>query len=436
MPRRRKTNYELSRSQVETPSDVVKLFWSLFGRYRTRVSSVLDVGAGDARFAIGGKYKSYLGIEIDNSRSAVSNLPKNAELKYQCAFDNKDEGFSACIGNPPYVRHHDLDPIWRDKISDSISSESDVALNRKCNLYIYFMFLSLFKTSRNGICAFIVPFEWLSRPSAAPLRDFIKKNDWKVDAYRFESKIFEGVDTTASISIIDKRDKSGMWSFFSVDDQGNSNSASQVTGSRRRVIEYQDRGAIWAMRGMSPGTQKVFTLSEGERIHAGLRKSDVYPCVTSLKFLPQNISTLTSKVFEKRFIDAGQKCWLVKCDTDPLTSRVSDYLNHVPEELRDTATCNNRDVWYKFSRSRTPEILVSSGFVGSSPKTVINSIGASAIGAVHGVYDVPNGKLRPLQSYLATTKFADRIVSHSGRLRKLEVKQLNAILKEFLLKAA
>jgi predicted RNA methylase len=68
MPRR-KTAYELSHSQVDTPQDVVSLFWKIAHRYRERFTDVLDLGAGDGRFAIGGSYKQYVGLEIDKRRA-------------------------------------------------------------------------------------------------------------------------------------------------------------------------------------------------------------------------------------------------------------------------------------------------------------------------------------------------------------------------------
>lgn len=431
MPRSRKTYYELARSQVNTPPDVVEAFWSIVRKYRSHVSSVVDLGAGDGRFAVGGNFGTYLGIEIDSTREVLTNLPAKASVINDCAFRHPDNGFSACIGNPPYVRHHDLEPSWRDQIAKTLSRLSGFELNRKCNLYVYFLFLSLFKTTDRGLVASIVPYEWLSRPSSKPLRDYIDKNRWQVDVYRFEQPVFDGVDTTASISIVDKRAKTGLWKYFSIDNHGKVSRSSSVTGTNRKLIDYDSRGDLWAMRGMSPGTQKVFTLTEGERVHAGLTRHDVYPCITSLKYLPAEIKNLSQRVFVKRFVNTGNKCWLIKSDRPRISDRLQLYLDSIPQAIRDTSTCNDRDPWYRYTLFPAPDILVSSGFVGNSPKTIINSASAHNVGGVYGVYDVPDGTSRKLQHHLANTNFAARIVAHSRRLRKLEVRQLNAILKEY-----
>ena len=59
------STYELARSQVRTPTEVVRRFWQITNTYRPLFPDVLDLGAGDGRFSIGGNYERYTGIEID-----------------------------------------------------------------------------------------------------------------------------------------------------------------------------------------------------------------------------------------------------------------------------------------------------------------------------------------------------------------------------------
>ena len=75
------------------------------------------MGAGDARFSSGGHFSHYHGVEIDEdvARSAV--LPKNATLQSICAFLHSGANYDACIGNPPYVRHHDIESPWKEEIN-------------------------------------------------------------------------------------------------------------------------------------------------------------------------------------------------------------------------------------------------------------------------------------------------------------------------------
>jgi len=431
--RKSKSAYELASSQVDTPRDVVSLFWEITHKYRLHFSNILDLGAGDGRFAFGGKFTQYEGIEIDPPRWATIQLPKKASILQGCAFQHRGNGYDACIGNPPYVRHHDLDELWRDRIATRLSKSAGVNINRKCNLYVYFLFLALIKAKRDGLVSTLVPYEWVSRPSANPLREYIKRNSWHVDIYRFSEPVFDDVLTTCSITIIDKRNRDGKWNYFQIDESGNFSELNQMTGSRHNILPYQKRGKIWAMRGMSPGTQKVFTLTEGERIHAGLRLTDVLPCVTSLRHIPKFLSRLTWKTFKRHFVDAGAKCWLIKSHSNSISPRLRVYLDNVPKTQRDTWTCNSRPSWFIYPLAKAPCLLISTGFTAFGPKILVNSIKAHAVGSICGVYSNDGIAWSQLQKYLQRIDFEKRVVPHSNQLKKIEIRQLNAVLNKYWL---
>lgn len=429
--REHKTAYELARSQVVTPLPIVRLLWDVTHRYRSRLSRVLDLGAGDGRFAIGGRYESYEGVEIDRSKAPTPALPGNADLRYACAFDHAGTGYTACVGNPPYVRHHDLEEGWRDAVARRLREETGLTINRKCNLYVYFMFLALLKTADDGLVSLLVPYEWVSRPSAEPLRRFISRNGWHVDAYRFSGSVFSGVLTTVSLSVIDKRNRDGQWRYGRVNSQGAISDEDRVTGSASDILPYEGRGRLYAMRGMSPGTQKVFTLTEGERIHAGLRHDDVFPCVTSLRDVPRNLRVLTPAAFRKRFIEAGARCWLIRSHTEDLSPRLQAYLASVPQERRNTWTCASRDPWYRYPLFDAPGLVVSAGFTSFGPKALVNAVSARTVGAACGVYADRDCCWSRVRDFLAGVNFEKRVVSHAKQLKKVEVRQLNAVLNRF-----
>ena len=201
MVARRKTAYELSESQVSTPSRVVSLFWRLARRERKDLGTVLDMGAGDCCFARGGSFRRYVGVEIDRKRSASATLPANGTLVHGCAFKHSGKDYDACIGNPPYVRHHDIESPWKEDTVSGIDEALGVTLHRNCNLYVYFLCLGLLKTHAKGLVALVIPYEWVSRPSASRLRAYIRKKKWNVSVYRFQESIFEDVMTTASVTL-------------------------------------------------------------------------------------------------------------------------------------------------------------------------------------------------------------------------------------------
>lgn len=428
---RPRTAYELSQSQVTTPDAVVSLFWRIAASHRQRLGKILDMGAGDCRFAKGGQFDEYVGVEIDKNRAKSAMPPVNGVLLNGCAFQHKGDNYAACVGNPPYVRHHDIRSPWKEKTLARLEKEMGVSLNKHCNLYIYFLCLALLKSQDDGFVALIIPYEWVSRPSAKAVREFIRKQLWDVSVYRFQVPIFDGVMTTASISIVDKSQRNGQWVYHDIKPDHSIVKRRSVTGGRHSVLEYSKRGTLWGLRGLSPGSQQVFTLTEGQRVHLGLSKRDVVPCVTSLRYVPPELRVLSQASFQKYYVRAGAKCWLIRSYREKRSVALSGYLDAVPSKKRQTYTCKNQSPWFNFRPHPIPQVLFSSGFTKFGPKVLLNSIQARTVGSVWGIHSKENLPLRRLQKYLLKINFEKRVVGHSHQLKKIEVRQLNGILNSF-----
>lgn len=427
----------LDRCQVDTPAEVVEAVWRHIAERRRQVGKVVDFGAGDGRFASFGQYKTYIGYEIDLDRCRESKLPRRATLVNRCAFTDWIEDADVCLGNPPYVRNQDLPEGWRERAASVILERTGVAISGLANAWQYFALLALASTKRDGLVALVIPFEWVSRPSARALRGYIERNKWYVATHRLCDETFQGVLTTSSVTVIDKAESSGRWDYFEEGHDGEYRELVSPSGTKAGVLDYTKRSAkadlvAYVKRGLSPGTQEVLTLTEGERVHCGLRVNlDVVPCVTSLRSLTSDCLMLTDTIFRNRFRDNGRKCWLVRTDRPPST-RLQAYLDSVPEAKRETNTCLLRDEWWKFKMPEQPSVIVASGFRGMRPKAVVNKIGASAVGAVFGVYGLSASRAKSLAGYLASIDLRGRIVMHSNGLRKLEPRQLYSLISEFI----
>ena len=424
----------LDRCQVDTPEDVVKRVWRELSARRTALPKVVDFGAGDGRFARYGAFGSYVGIEIDGWRCMKANLPRNARLIHSCVFNFVVDDADACVGNPPYVRNQDLPIGWRQSATLKLLDRCGVALSGLANAWQYFFLLSLISVKADGIVALVIPYEWVSRPSAKAIRDYIKKQGWAVNVYRLLDESFDRVLTTSSITIVDKADRLGTWSYFQQQADGSFIPCTSVTTGSGSLVKYYKRGRednlmVRAKRGLSPGTQKILTLSDAERARLGLQvKKDVVPCVTTLKHLPTVETHLDKATFEKFYVKAGKKCWLLQTDGKPST-RLQAYLDSVPLSARDTATCNSRDDWWRFTMPEIPDVLVATGFHGSHTKAVVNSFSVCAVGSVAGIYGLKRTEKLEFAQRLGRKRVGDRVVSHSHGLRKLEINQLNSIIQ-------
>ena len=427
-------NY-LARCQVATPLPLVKWVWERTCQGRTvPFRSVLDLGCGDARFALYGAYERYTGVEIDEDNELSSNLPVKAQVLYGCALMMSLQGYDLCIGNPPYVRHHDMDQEWQRGVAGAISELIKMPVDLRANAYLYFMAKALVSTREDGLVALVVPFEWVARPSAEWLRRFIGANRWSVSVYRLPDGIFPRVLTTASLTIIDKSRGDGQWDYYDVTKDFSARKVDGPTCTMHKTLAYSRRNDIlYAQRGLSPGSQKIFCLTEGERLYYSLQVGrDVCPCVTSLRNLPSDFKILSSGRFWEYYVSRGARCWLIRSDKESLSKELKAYLDSVDPEKRDTATCRKRAVWYRYKRPDPARLIFSTGFVNRGPQVLENRIGAVHLGSVGGIYGEKRLPYRKIAGYLRNIDFASRIIHHANSLRKIEINQMNSVLQEAL----
>lgn len=421
-------NLYLDRCQVDTPADIVALVWKLIGERRPKINSVVDFGAGDGRFARCGSFGTYTGYEIDRARYKGSHLPGNARMVNACAFSSPVHQASLACGNPPFVRNQDLPQGWRQTAAEVIAHRTGVRISGLANAWQYFFLLSLASTANDGLIALVIPYEWVSRPSSQALRDYIRDAGWDVYVYRLHDETFSDVLTTSSITIVDKTG-SGSWNFYQQTAAGSFKAMSSPSGSRK-ILEYsRAKGDISVKRGLSPGTQVYLTLTERERLDAGLKVGrDVVPCVTSLRPTSGVALSFSKARFEIDYVGAGNKCWLIRTDRMPSNALLA-YLQAVPVQGRETATCRGREVWWAFPMPRPPQALLATGYI-DRPKVVINEVGAMAVGSVCGMYGPSKRQIAQMVRRLREVDYDDRVVSHSHGLRKLEISQINALIGE------
>lgn len=421
----------LRRCQVETPYRLVQRVWEMALDLRTDFHRVLDLGAGDGRFATAGDYREYVGIEIDANRKAHPAIPDRAVILHQCASMAPDS-FDLAIGNPPYTRHQDIDPKWREQVRDQIQRTTGKEVSRFGNLYLYFMWLSLLKTKDNGLIALIVPFEWVCRPSAASLRAYLSDNRYQADVYRLpdDNEMFPGVKTTASITVIDKA--AGAHSIRCHTMDGGLRDV-ELDGSQVNVLPYEDAKDARAFRGFSTGSQDVFLLTDKERRAAGLRMDEVVPCVASLRSLPDKLTTLNQAAFQNQYVAGDRKCWLLRTD-GTLSPAMKKHLDSAPDEVKENWTCSHREPWYTYSLPPVPDLIYASGFRGRSPRVLVNSAQVRIVGATHGIAVHRSQPLRKLRQAIADFDFGRAVVPHARGLQKVEVRQMNTVLNELAAK--
>lgn len=136
--------------QVFTPPAIVDCMRALV----RNSGRVLEPACGDGAFLR--HFPGALGIEID-----ARHAPPGAEVMNFFALAD-DELFPTIIGNPPYVRYHDISPETRRLTTGSV-------LDKRANLYLFFIEKCLRQLAPGGELIFITPRDLLKATSAVPL---------------------------------------------------------------------------------------------------------------------------------------------------------------------------------------------------------------------------------------------------------------------------
>ena len=376
----------LNRCQVDTPAHIVQSTWKHVRNLRPgTVGKVVDQGAGDGRFAQYGSYRSYVGYEIDENRSANAKLPANAKLLNGCAFSDFQADADVCVGNPPFVRNQQIPEGWRRHVHGLVRARTGVSVSGLANAWQYFFLNALARLKPDGLAVLVVPFEWVSRPSARSLRSYIRDNHWNVYVYRLLDAGFPYVLTTTSITVVDKEGSEGKWEFHEETPDGGVRLLASPSGSKNGVLTYLRASELPAQRprakrGLSPGTQKALILTETRRVkHSLCRDRDVAPCITSLRHLPNGLRDLDGHTFAKHYVEEGRRCWLIRTDNEP-SAELNAYLSSVPESEWQTRTCLTRPDWWRFKMPTVPSMLFAQGFRCRFPKVVRNTVGGHAVG--------------------------------------------------------
>ncbi|MDP2965891.1 MAG: TaqI-like C-terminal specificity domain-containing protein [Pelolinea sp.] len=114
----------------------------------------------------------------------------------------KGGGFDVIIGNPPYVRPHNIPEdikrmLW--KIYSTFVAKSD--------MYSCFMERGLTLTKEGGLFSFIVPHTWISLESFTKIREFIIRNSKVKMLVQLPKKVFTDSTVETCIFVIEKSAK-------------------------------------------------------------------------------------------------------------------------------------------------------------------------------------------------------------------------------------
>lgn len=420
-------------------------------------SQIVDPGAGSGRFLMAASQafpKAHLiGIEIDpvaalllRANTAVLGLSRRTTIHvadYRAVSWNQSKGPTLFIGNPPYVRHHDIPPHWKNWLTTTAECYG-VKASQLAGLHIHFFVQTLRLAQQGDYGAFITAGEWLDVNYGAVLRKLLTQQLGGLSIHVLDPKSmpFADANTTGAITCFQVGAKPShlhMRTVTSLDRLNGLTSGKQIP---IELAKNTNRWSILIRPGPKPPSGHI-SLGDLFRVHRGqvtgnnniwindldhgLPAEVLIPTVTKAKEIIETGPALSNAERLRKVID-------LPIDLDQLDTRfrlaVTRFLRWAKAQgVRQSYIAQHRQAWWAVEL-REPAPILCTYMARRPPAFTRNLCAARHINIAHGLYP-----LEPLSDHVMNmliTWLHENLTQHQGRtyaggLTKFEPKELERV---------
>jgi len=447
------------RGATYTPAAIVDAMVAWAHAEISTPARVVDPGAGSGRFLIAAAHKFPAAqlIAIDVDPVATLMLRANAavhgfadRLAVHLA-DYRSLTLPAIvrptlfIGNPPYVRHHDIAAQWKTWFA-ATADRFGFTASKLAGLHIHFFFKTRELAQPGDYGTFITAAEWLDVNYGGALRRMLADGlgGTAVNIIDPKARPFADALTTSAITCFRVGSRPTaiiMGSASSLDDLA-------PLGHGRAVARQEIAGAPkWSLlvREQQPAPAGFIELGELFRVHRGqvTGGNDVWidneaardvpkrykpATVTSARELLAAGVELASTAGLRRVIDLPAELDALDADERKAVQRFLAWARRHGAHEGYIAT--HRRAWWSVGL-RAPAPILCTYMARRAPAFVRNRISARHINIAHGLYPrepLSDGTLRAVLAYLQRHMGTTGGRTYAGGLIKFEPKELERIL--------
>lgn len=436
-----------------TAEDIVSamLGWVL-GRDPDRI---VDVGCGSGRFALIAQRLGFSGEVIAVDVDPIATLMTRANLAVagyrhakvvhgdflRFSFQNARRHRTAFIGNPPYVRHHDLNPEakrWAQSTGDALG----IQVSGLAGLHALFV-LAIARLSKPGdLGCLITAAEWLDVRYGSTLRELFSRHLGCVRLDLGDPKTATFGDAMSTALIVSWQ--VGYRGAVSVRKTRDVKTLRVLDGGRLIARDILARSARWrdvvspdsrrrglvplgtyaaVHRGVATGSNNFFILARDEAIIRGL-EHHVRPCVTRASQVILSGGVIRADKLDRVLLDIHQETK----HGQALSAYLEEGVRHrVPERY----LCAHRRPWWRLGGSPSPPIIATY-MARQAPTFATNPDRCRIVNVLHGIHfreEVDDDTATALVTWLNSHRgsFTGGRTYHGG-LQKFEPRELEAIL--------
>ncbi|MGW4412753.1 N-6 DNA methylase [Nonomuraea sp. NPDC004702] len=421
-------------------------------------SRIVDPGVGSARYLIAAARQwpqaQLLGVDVDpvatlmaRANLAVHGYARRAHIELH-DFRNYPvpsiEGRTLYLGNPPYVRHHQIQPDWKKWLVDTARNRG-LRASQLAGLHVHF-FLATAQYGKDGdFGAFITSAEWLDVNYGALVRDLLLDGLGGTAVHVLEPTVeaFPDAATTAAITCFSVGARPSSIKLRQVKDlpglgalrEGREVSIERLQEATRwspliRITPKLPEGYIElgelvrVHRGQVTGANRVWvTQSDEDRIP----RRFLFPCVTRAKELFAAGAILENGSALRPVIDLPADLDELEADERQLVDR---FLDRAREEgAADTYIARARKAWWSVGLRRPAPILAT--YMARRPPAFVRNLAeARHINIAHGLYPrepLEDGVLDSLADHLRVSVALGQGRTYAGGLTKFEPREMERL---------
>lgn len=419
---------------------------------------IVDPGAGSGRFilAAGQAFPDAQLVAVEADPLAALMLRASLTV---CGFSDRTRvlvkdyreiklprcaGKTAFIGNPPYVRHHDIGEAWKAWYADRFA-QFGIKASGLAGLHLHFFLQTRLLAKEGDVGAFITSAEWLDVNYGSALRRLLIEELGGLALHVLEPKVeaFPGTATTAAIACFRVGEVEKPFRVRSVQTIAQLNGLTKGTEVARERLQSERRWSI-IVRPSTPHKDGEIELGELFRVHrgqvtggnsiwiagehaAGLPDRVKIPSVTKARDLIQAGASLPSTDALRCVVDLPP-------DLDQFTKgekqRINAFLTWAKAHGADQSyTAQHRKAWWAVGLKAPAPILCT--YMGRRPpQFTLNTCNARHINVAHGLYPreplAPDG-LISLVDWLNKNINTSSGRTYAGGLTKFEPKEIERL---------
>lgn len=451
-----------ARGQTFTPGHVVDGMLGWVKRQRKTVSRLVDPGAGSGRYTLAGlrafpKAKA-VAVELDpvvaiilRANLAAAGLAKRADVwvgDFRELELPRIEGPTLFVGNPPYVRHHDISPEWKGWYSSTLRRVGHEG-SQLAGLHLHFFLKTLELSAEGDLGCYVTAAEWLDVKYGQALRQLLTNGLGGKDVFVVDPTVpvfgdamvsaaitcfapgskrtelrFAEVSTEAELRKLAVGEPVAVaaakaepkWSFLVKGGRAEKPAGFVELGEMFKVSRGQVTGLnrVWVEGSDTPKLPPQFLLP------AITDAADITRAKDQALISPKGLRRVVSLPRDLSDLDRRDKA---------AVERFLDWARSLG--AHETYIAKHRSPWWSVSYGKRVAPIVMTYMGRRPPAFALNAVGAKLINVAHGLYpkqELNEEQLRRVVAWLNNNVSLDDGRVYAGGLTKFEPSEAMRIL--------